>query len=61
MKLKNKLREEREESVRETPALVAKKAHTIRFNDYLRVIVEGEDISDVPAFFHENLRTEGVI
>jgi hypothetical protein len=41
--------------------MIAKKDITICHNDYLRKIQAGEDISDVPPIFHENLRTEGVL
>jgi hypothetical protein len=40
---------------------IAKKDFEIHHNEYHRVIKAGEDVSDVPKLFHENLRTEGVI
>lgn len=42
-------------------SLVAKKSFIIRQAPYERVIRAGEDISDVPAKYHPNLRTEGVL
>jgi hypothetical protein len=42
-------------------ALIAKKDFIIRQEPYERVIRAGEDISDVPAKYHPNLRTEGVL
>lgn len=50
-----------EESVRQVPALRAKRNFHIRHNDYERVIAEGDDLSDVPERYHQNLKTEGVI
>ena len=41
--------------------LVALKDFVISHNDYFRKIVKGEDISDVPKIYIENLKTEGVI
>jgi hypothetical protein len=41
--------------------LVAKKDFEINHNEYHRVIKVGDDLSDVPDLYHENLRTEGVI
>lgn len=43
------------------PTLVAKKDFTISHNEYVRKIKAGEDISDVPSHYHDNLRTEGVL
>lgn len=45
----------------EAPRLVAKKAFVISHNDYCREIKAGDDISDVPELYFENLRTEGVL
>lgn len=42
-------------------AMIAKKDFKIVINTYKRVIKEGEDISDVPEKYHENLKTEGVL
>lgn len=39
----------------------AKKNFTISQNDYHREIKAGEDVSDVPVQYHENLKTEGII
>jgi len=33
----------------------------IRHNGYERVIRAGDDLNDVPALYHPNLRTEGVL
>jgi hypothetical protein len=41
--------------------LIAKKDFEIQQNDYLRVIKAGEDLGDVPAVYHANLKTEGVL
>lgn len=41
--------------------LQAKKAFVICQNDYFRVIKAGDDLSNVPQAFMENLKTEGVI
>ncbi len=41
--------------------LIAQKAFTIRQNDYLKVIAVGDDISDIPEIYLENLKTEGVL
>ncbi len=35
--------------------------HPTSENVYQRKIKKGEDLSDVPAIYHENLKTEGVI
>lgn len=47
------------------PSLIAKKHHVIFHpnNDgiYHRVIAPGDDLSDVPTLYHENLKTEGVL
>lgn len=59
---------EKEKSTKQAPeekpskgALVAKKDFVLVHNDYARTIVAGDDLSDVPAIYHENLRTEGVL
>lgn len=44
-----------------TAPLIAKKDFLIRHNGYERSIRAGDDISDVPALYHQNLRTEGVL
>lgn len=41
--------------------LIAKKDFLIRHNGYERAIKAGDDISDVPELYHQNLRTEGVL
>lgn len=41
--------------------MIAKKDFTIVQNDYKRVISPGDDLSDVPERFHQNLKTEKVI
>ena len=41
--------------------LIAKRDFTICWNDYLRKIKKGDDVSDVPQMFHQNLKTEKVI
>lgn len=43
------------------PKAVAKRDFEIVQNGYHRVIKAGEDVSDVPIRFHENLRTERVL
>ncbi len=43
------------------PYLIAKKEFVICQNGYFREIKEGEDISDVPAIYYDNLKTEKVI
>lgn len=41
--------------------IVAKKDFKIVQNEYERNIVKGEDISDVPERYWQNLKTEGVL
>lgn len=41
--------------------LIAKKDFVISHNEYVKKIKAGDDISDVPVLYHENLRTEGVL
>lgn len=41
--------------------LEAKKDFVICQNDYFRQIKVGDDISDVPECYRQNLKTEGVI
>lgn len=41
--------------------MIAKRAFLIVQNEYARQIQAGDDVSDVPPRFHENLRTEKVI
>lgn len=45
----------------EKPRLLARKAFVIRHNGYERVIFQGEDLSDVPEIYLDNLKTEKVI
>ena len=45
----------------EPERLVAKKDFEIFHNGYHRKIAAGEDISDVPKLYHQNLKTEGVL
>jgi hypothetical protein len=40
---------------------IAQRDFVICHNDYFRQIKEGEDLSDVPALYLENLKTEGVL
>ncbi len=39
----------------------AKKAFVISQSGYVRNISVGDDLTDVPAKYHQNLKTEGVI
>jgi hypothetical protein len=59
--LRDKPAVQRESRVTEQLGLVAKKDFVIRQEPYSRVILAGEDISDVPEKYHANLRTEGVL
>lgn len=43
------------------PQALAKKDFVISHNGYERVIKKGDDLSDVPAMYLANLKTEGVI
>jgi hypothetical protein len=45
----------------EKAPILARKAFVIRHNEYERVIFPGEDLSDVPEIYLENLKTENVI
>lgn len=51
----------KEEEKSKSKGLVAKKNFVIAHNEYYRVIKAGDDVSDVPELYHENLRTEGVL
>lgn len=44
-----------------TEKLLAKKDFEIHHNEYHRMIKTGDDISDVPELYLENLKTEGVL
>lgn len=50
-----------EKDVQSVGELIAKKDFVIQHNDYTKKIKAGDDISDVPATYHENLKTEKVI
>lgn len=41
--------------------LIALKDFEIHHNEYHRQIKKGDDLSDVPAQYHQNLKTEGVL
>ncbi len=41
--------------------MVAKKDFELYHNEYHRKIKAGDDISDIPSMYHENLKTEGVL
>ena len=43
------------------PELIAKKDFVINHNEYHRTIKVGDDLSDVPELYHQNLKTEGVL
>lgn len=43
------------------PWLTAKKDFVIKQNEYFRKIKAGDNLSDIPDRFLENLRTEGVL
>jgi hypothetical protein len=49
------------ESAQIKKTLRAKKSFLIQQNEYSRKISVGDDLSDVPAKYHPNLKTEGVI
>jgi hypothetical protein len=59
MAQKSKLVKNSENQKQELP--LAKKDFTIRHNNYLREIKKGDDVSDVPVIYLENLKTEGVL
>ena len=46
---------------KEKKILIAQRDFVIFQNDYERVIVKDEDISDIPERFHQNLKTEKII
>lgn len=50
-----------EDGAQVTLSMIAKKGFEIHHNEFHRVIKEGDDLSDVPAIYHANLKTEGVI
>lgn len=60
-----KVQSERDEETQELPVakpeLIAKKDFSIHHNEYHREIKKGDDLSDVPELYLDNLRTEGVI
>lgn len=41
--------------------LIAKKDFKIVHNDYVREIKKGDDVSDVPEMYLNNLKIEGII
>ena len=45
----------------EPSTLIAKKDFEIHHNDYHRTIKAGDDLSDVPEIYLQNLKTEEVI
>lgn len=45
----------------ESKKLIAKKDFLIVQNSHRYEIKKGDDISDIPAKFHENLKTENVL
>ena len=55
----------KEQKIKKSPKnainMIAKKAFVICHNDYFRNICVGDDLSDVPEKFHENMRTELVL
>ncbi len=42
-------------------SMIAKKDFEIHHNEYHKIIKMGDDLSDVPAHYHANLKTEGVL
>lgn len=66
--MKNKLFEKAEKVEQEessfkekAPSLIAKRDFIICHNGYERLIKVGDDLSDVPAEYYENLKTENVL
>lgn len=58
---RKKKSEEKKEVKPRPSSLVAKRDFVICHNDYCRAIKEGDDLSDVPEMYLENLKTEGVL
>jgi hypothetical protein len=56
---------EKTENTEKKSQLIAKKHHIIFHpkddGTYHRVIAPGDDLSDVPEMYHQNLKTEGVL
>lgn len=52
---------EKESKAEKKPEMVAKKDFEIHQNDFHLVIKAGDDLSEVPAQFIPNLKTEGVL
>lgn len=52
---------EQEKTLTGDGKVIAKKAFTIRRNDYRRVILPGDNLKDIPKEYIGNLKTEGVI
>jgi len=59
--LKPKPKPEIKPEVQPKSSMKAKKAFRIVQNEFVRDIKVGDDLSDVPAVYISNLRTEGVI
>lgn len=55
------VKEKKKSETKEVKDLIAKKDFWIRHNEYERVIKKGDDLSDVPKLYHENLKTEGIL
>jgi len=58
---KKKDESETEDWSHSSSKVVAKKDFLIVYNDYRREIKAGDDLSDVPPMFHQNLKTEGIL
>lgn len=40
---------------------IAKRDFTIAHNEYFKEIKKGDDLSDIPEIYEQNLKTEGVL
>ena len=60
-KTKKQAEEEQQKKSSELPVLIAKKDFEIFQNDYHRKIKAGDDLSDIPEQYRQNLITEGII
>ena len=60
-KIKKKVSDKEKSEEKSSSSVRAKKDFVISFNDYHREIKEGDDLSDVPEMFIQNLKTENVI
>jgi hypothetical protein len=58
---KKKKTDERDTTKAEKSRLTAKKNFSLHHNEYHNEIKLGDDLSDVPELYLENLRTEGVL